>query len=209
MLNKIKNFLKNFFIIAESFKEVRSIARRMFITNSFDSIFASLGVIVGAYEPSLNSLVLGMSILGSSLTMGIFSSIISVYFSERNERLKELKELEKALMVSLKDSIYGKSINFLSLYVSLWSGVGAFVFTSLISLPFLASHLFNFNMTQALIISLIISFFELGYLGYYMAKISNESALINIVKNIILGLLAIAFVFLIKYALRIYSGGWI
>ncbi|MFP3143820.1 MAG: hypothetical protein RXQ93_02220 [Caldisphaera sp.] len=209
MLNKIKNFLKNFFIIAESFKEVRSIARRMFITNSFDSIFASLGVMVGAYEPSLNSLVLGMSILGSSLTMGIFSSIISVYFSERNERLKELKELEKALMVSLKDSIYGKSINFLSLYVSLWSGVGAFVFTSLISLPFLASHLFNFNMTQALIISLIISFFELGYLGYYMAKISNESALINIVKNIILGLLAIAFVFLIKYALRIYSGGWI
>ncbi|MFP3229940.1 MAG: hypothetical protein RXS19_01755 [Caldisphaera sp.] len=209
MLNKIKNFLKNFFIIAESFKEVRSIARRMFITNSFDSIFASLGVMVGAYEPSLNSLVLGMSILGSSLTMGIFSSIISVYFSERNERLKELKELEKALMVSLKDSIYGKSINFLSLYVSLWSGVGAFVFTSLISLPFLASHLFNFNMTQALIISLIISFFELGYLGYYMAKISSESALINIVKNIILGLLAIAFVFLIKYALRIYSGGWI
>lgn len=209
MLNKIKNFLKNFFIIVESFKEVRSIARRMFITNSFDSIFASLGVMVGAYEPSLNSLVLGMSILGSSLTMGIFSSIISVYFSERNERLKELKELEKALMVSLKDSIYGKSINFLSLYVSLWSGVGAFVFTSLISLPFLASHLFNFNMTQALIISLIISFFELGYLGYYMAKISNESTLINIVKNIILGLLAIAFVFLIKYALRIYSGGWI
>ncbi|MGC9134731.1 hypothetical protein [Caldisphaera sp.] len=204
MFNKLKKFLKNFFEIVEFFKEVRSIARRMFITNSFDSIFASLGVMIGAYEPYLNSLILGMSILGSSLTMGIFSSVISVYFSERNERLKELKDLEKTLMVSLKDSIYGKSINFLSLYVSLWSGFGAFVFTSLISLPFFISYFLNFNITHALIISLFISFVELGYLGYYMGKISNENVLINIIKNIVLGLLAIAFVSLVKYALRIY-----
>ncbi len=202
-MRKIKQFFKNFFKIINSFEDVKNISRRMFITNSFDSIFASLGILIGGFQPNINPLILGMSILGGSLTMGVFSNIIAVYLAERSERLNELKKLERELMASLNDSIYKKSINFLSLYVSLWSGTGSFVFTSLISIPFFISKAFNFNILYSLIMSLIIAFSELIYLGYFMAKLNKENMALNILKNVVLGLLAISFILLIKYLFKI------
>lgn len=170
----------------------------MFITNSFDSLFASLGVSIGGFQKNVDPLTLGMSILGGALTMGIFSSFIAVYLSERTERLNDLKKLEKEIMVSLKDSIYGRSINILAFYISLWSGVGSILFASLVSLPYFVFVILNIKVTLAFFVSIAIAFFELAYLGYYMSKVSNEKVLINIIKNLALGVCAILLILTIK-----------
>ncbi|MCE4607776.1 MAG: hypothetical protein F7B61_02305 [Caldisphaeraceae archaeon] len=198
MFERIKDKFRQFFLMVKYFKDVRSIARRMFITNTFDSIFASIGVAIGGYKGAVNPVLLGMSILGGGLTMGFFSSFLAVYLSERTERLNELKRLEKELMISLKDSIYGKSIGTISFYISLWSSFGSIIFTFFISLPYFLLGIFGLKIFISFIASLSIALTELIYLGYYMSRVSNEKAVTTISRNVALGVLAILFMLAIK-----------
>ncbi|MEB3859617.1 MAG: hypothetical protein LRS43_00235, partial [Desulfurococcales archaeon] len=123
--------------ITSIYPDIKPVARRMFVTNSFDSILASLGVAVGGYSSTVDPFNLALSIAGGGLAMGVFSGMLGVYLSERAERLKEITEMERKVASTLQGTIYWRAAKLAPLYVALWSGLGVVVFPLLMAMPLL------------------------------------------------------------------------
>jgi predicted membrane protein (TIGR00267 family) len=135
----LNSILRDLKLLPRYYKDVRAIARRMFVTNAFDGILASLGVSVGGFSSKANPELLALSIIGGGLAMGLFSSVVGVYISERAERLRELRELERSMAKRLDGTIYARLAKLIPLYVALWSGLGATTFPLAVAFPYLVS----------------------------------------------------------------------
>ena len=78
--------------------------RRYFVNTIFDSTFVILGVIIGSAfssDPSYTLVI--VTILTSSFALGI-STGVSVYEAETMEQERRIKEIETAMLSSLKDT---------------------------------------------------------------------------------------------------------
>ncbi|BEP17579.1 hypothetical protein PYJP_09310 [Pyrofollis japonicus] len=176
--------------------EARSIARRMFITNSFDGLLSSLGVILGSYlSGATNPANYIGGVAGASFAMGFFSGFIATYMSERAERLRELRETEKAVLHSLKGSIYERAARVVPLYVAIWSGFGAIILPLIGILPFIISAVLGFGARISLLVyaSAAIIIGELFALGAYLGHISGENPIISGLRLALIGLGAVIF----------------
>ena len=188
--------------ITRVYPDAKEIARRMFVTNSFDGILAAIGVNVGGYSESVDPMVLALSIIGGGAAMGVFSGIVGVYLSERAERLRELKKMEHNLQASRKASIYWNAARMTPLYIALWSGLGIILFPTLIALPYLATAMCGCIATDlAFEASLAIALIVLGLLGAYLAKISGESIWNSVIRAISVGVGGIILVLVLKKVL--------
>lgn len=177
-----------------SMLEARGIARRMFITNSFDGLLSALGVILGnrVYGVSnLHSYVAG--VLGASFALGLFSGFIATYLSERAERLRELRRTERAMLHSLKGSVYERAARMVPLYVALWSSFGALVLPSVAVAPFIAALAFGYSVSVDLLAysSAGIILVELFLLGVYLGKVSGENRLVSGARMALIGVVAV------------------
>ena len=175
----------------------------MFVTNSFDSILAAIGVDAGGFNPNVDPLTLALSIIGGGIAMGVFSAAIGVYLSERAERLKELRDLERKVQASLRDSIYWYIARLAPVYIALWSGFGAILFPITIAVPYLVAVTNYIPVKLAYASSLAIAFFELGFLGLYLAKVSGDSKLKSIARTVLAGLGGLVLVTVLRDALHI------
>lgn len=185
--------------ITRVYPDAKEIARRMFVTNSFDGILAAIGVNVGGYSEAVDPIVLALSIIGGGAAMGVFSGIVGVYLSERAERLRELKKMERNLQASLKGSIYWNAARMTPLYIALWSGLGIILFPTLIALPYLATAMCGCIATAlAFRASLAIALVVLGLLGAYLAKISGEPVWNSVIRAISVGIGGIILVLILK-----------
>jgi predicted membrane protein (TIGR00267 family) len=182
--------------------DVQSIARRMFVTNSLDGIVAALGVNIGSFSPEHSPLLQASGILGGSLAMGVVSGIIGVYLSERAERLREYKELERKVASSLKESVYWKAVKIIPLYVALWSGLGIIMFPLLSALPFLIVAATGISIIPAYYSSMGISIAEMLFLGAYLGKVSGEGLLKSVLR--VAGMGAVALI--VAVGLRLILG---
>jgi len=106
--------------------------------------------------------------------MGVFSGMVGVYLSERTERIRELKELERRVASSLRDSVYWRAARIIPIYIALWSGVGIVTFPTLVALPLLLAAKDLLGLYSAYYTSLGISIVILGGLGAYMGRVSGE-----------------------------------
>jgi len=178
---------------------VDEIARRMFVTNSFDSLIAAIGIVLGNFIFGTSSphSYLG-SALGGSLTMGIFSSFLGVYVTEKAERLRELREIEEQLLAEVKNSIYGEVARLAPLYVALWSMSGSIAFTLAALSPFILSIRGLLDLSSAIAASVAISNAIIAGLGAYMGKISGEGGLRGMMKFALLSLSATAILLLLS-----------
>ncbi|MEB3779362.1 MAG: hypothetical protein GSR85_03935 [Desulfurococcales archaeon] len=198
MVKAIKRFLGDFKRTIKLYEDVPSIARRMFVTNSFDGILAAIGVNVGGFSGDANPFVLASSIIGGGVSMGVISGVIGVYLSERAERVKEVIELEKKVSARLRDSIYWRAALLVPIYVALWSGVGIVLFPTLIAAPYLLAYKGLVGMNAAYISSLAIALGSLAWLGSYLGKVSGESVVKSTMRAVLLGLMGIGLVYLVK-----------
>jgi len=96
---RLRRFLEDLRSVISLYPDVPSIARRMFTTNSFDGIMASIGVNVGGYTQTGDPLTLALSIMGGGISMGVMSGMLGVYLSERAERLREVREVAPKVVV--------------------------------------------------------------------------------------------------------------
>ncbi len=197
---KLKGLIQDLRTVTRIYSDVKSIARRMFITNSIDSIVAALGVSVGGYGPEANMKLLAMGIIGGGVAMGAISAMLGVYLSERAERLKEYKDLERKLAHTLKGSIHWKAARLIPLYVALWSGFGALIFPSLIALPLILASMGLVLPYPAYLASLGVGLASMGVLGWYLSRVSGENPLHSILRALGMGLLAILIVSVLKVA---------
>lgn len=195
----LRGWINDLRTITRIYQDVKSIARRMFITNSIDSIIAALGVGVGGYTPEVNAKLLAMSIIGGGVAMGFISATLGVYLSERAERLREFKDLEKKLAASLKESVHWKAARLVPIYVALWSGFGAIIFPLLIALPFAMAGLGIISNPTAYHGSLSVGLLSMGFLGLYLSRVSGENPLHSLARTLAMGVLAIVLVSVLRF----------
>lgn len=171
----------------------QSIARRMLVTNSFDSLLSTLGIILGAYlSGAQNVAVYVGSAIGASLALGIFSGFVATYMSERAERLRELKETEKAMLKELKGSIYDRAARVVPVYVASWSATGSLLPPVVGVSPFLAALVLDFRVEIKTLVylSVTVIIIELFLLGVYLGKISGENKIVSGLRMASIGIAA-------------------
>jgi len=182
--------------------DAHSIARRLFVTNSFDGLISTLGIILGGYLGDVKDPTAYIyTVAGGMLALGIFSGMIATYLSERAERLRELHETEKVMLHKLDDSIYAKVARYVPVYVAFWSGIGALLLPLLTLVPFVIASYFgttSFPLEIAIAASTSIALLELFLIGCYLGKISGENKLLNGLKFVGIGLTAAATLLALK-----------
>lgn len=178
----------------------KEIARRMFVTNSFDGLLSSLGIVLGNYVSGTNSLqsYIG-TVVGAAFSLGFFSGVIATYLSERAERLRELRKTERVMLHSLRGTIYEKAAKLVPIYVAVWSGFGAIVLPLLGVSPFLLAYVAGLAVSIHVLVytSAGIMIAELFGLGYYLGSISGENRLLSGLQMAGIGLGSVLFFTLI------------
>lgn len=195
---KVKSIFNDFRIISKYYSDVKSIARRMFVTNSFDGILAAIGVDVGGFSPTADPAMIAMSIVGGGVAMGVFSGVIGVYMSERAERMKELAELERKMAKSLKGTVYWKAVKIIPVYVALWSGIGILLFPTLTALPYVFAKVGLIGIKAAFLASLVLALASMAFLGLYLGFISGENPVRSAFRSLGVGLGGAALVWLLR-----------
>ncbi len=198
----LTRFLKELRTVLRANPDVASIARRMFVTNALDGIVAALGVNIGSYSPEMNPILHASGMIGGTLAMGVVSGVIGVYLSEKAERLREFRELERKVASSLKESIYWKAVKIIPIYVALWSGLGIILFPLIAALPFLVAEPLGISIRAAYYASIAISIGEMGFLGFYLGRVSGEHLAKSIGRVVGMGFVAL----LIAWVLRLVLG---
>jgi predicted membrane protein (TIGR00267 family) len=155
--------------------EVGDITRRYFVMNAFDGALTMLGVIIGAYMAGiLNPMPIISSGVAGSIAMGT-SGFSGAYMTEKAERTKKLKELEKSMLTDLSNGIHYKSSRFASIFAAFVDGISPALAAMLVVSPFFLVALGLINTISAFYSSIALTLISLLLLGLYLAKISDES----------------------------------
>jgi len=189
-LSKLLKLLKEYSRIMEA-AEARSIARRMFVTNALDSLLSTIGILLGTYIlGGRDPLVFYGAVVGGATAMGIFSAFLGTYLSERAERIRELREMERTVLRSLRGSIYWDAARMVPLYIAVWSSMGVLILPALCTSPLLAAHAGLLSLSAAIYMSLAFIEAALFLIGCYLGRISGEGMLKNGVRMLLIGLAA-------------------
>lgn len=186
----LSRLLKEYSRIMEA-AEAHEIARRMFVTNALDSLLSTIGILLGTYLlGGKNPLVYYGAVVGGATAMGLFSAFLGTYLSERAERMRELREMEKTVLRSLRGSIYWKAAKIVPLYVALWSSIGVLTLPALCTSPLLAAHAGLLGLSDAIYLSLALIEAALFGIGCFLGKISGEGMLKSGARMLLIGLAA-------------------
>lgn len=165
------NLIKRFLRISGS----SGIVRRYFVMNFFDGAMTMLGILMGTYvSGALNLKITIGAGLGACFAMGI-SGFFGTYMAEKTETSKRIKDLEKALLSNLSNSLYEKASFYTSLWVAFVDGISPMI-AALISMTPLILSLNGFiSASFALFISIALIMVSLFALGAFLGKISGEN----------------------------------
>ena len=180
----------------------KSIARRMFVTNAFDGLLSTLGIILGLYLAGVTTpqSYLG-AVLGGTGVMGVFSGFVATYLSERAERLRELHETERVMVHSLQGSIYERAAKLVPLYVATWSAVGAILLPALSVTPIAACLPLGRVTPLAVYTSIAVILVSMFAIGFYLGVISGENRLMSGLKFLAIGASAVLLLLSIRVLL--------
>ncbi|MHA1346983.1 MAG: VIT1/CCC1 transporter family protein [Candidatus Heimdallarchaeaceae archaeon] len=174
---KIKANLKQYMAMAEG----ENILRRYFVMNGFDGALTAFGIILGSWiagatDPTI-LIIAGMS---ASFAMGI-SGFWIAYLTERAERTKVQKELETAMVATLKDTKISRANTWVSLIIAFVDGMSPLIFSLIAMMPFLFV-LGGGNITIAYIISTCLIVAEITILGLFLGAVSGENKILYALK---------------------------
>ncbi|MEM3507030.1 MAG: hypothetical protein QW589_00365 [Candidatus Bathyarchaeia archaeon] len=173
LVYKLINLIKGFLRISGS----SGIVRRYFIMNFFDGAMTMLGILMGAYiSGTLNLKIMISASLGACFAMGI-SGFFGTYMAEKTETSKRIKELEKALLSDLSNSLHEKASFYTSLWVAFVDGVSPMIAASIAIIPLVLSLNDFIYAYFALTLSLALIMASLFILGAFLGKISGENVI--------------------------------
>lgn len=168
---------------------VGQFARRYFVMNSFDGVLTIIGVMLGSYTVvGIDSRYMASAGVGAIIAIAI-SGFTGTYMSETAERKRWLIAIEKQLLRKMRGSIQEKAANFASILSALTAGVSPALVSMVCLSPLLLSMHAILPEMLAFHITLLFCSFCLFLLGYYLGKISKESALFWGVKMLLIGTL--------------------
>jgi predicted membrane protein (TIGR00267 family) len=154
-------------------EDVRSIARRYFVSNGFDGTLTSIGVVVGAV---LSGIPDGLTVvkIGLGAAVGLTTSAVwSVWEIERAETKAEILRLERAMLTDLDDTRIQRDRSGARLFHAVMSGLGPLVGILIPLTPFLFEG-GALTMVEAAVVSVGLGVGVLGTFGAYMGSISGQ-----------------------------------
>jgi predicted membrane protein (TIGR00267 family) len=166
------------------------ITRRYFVMNAFDGALTMLGVVIGAAVSGIlnqPAVIISAGISGS-IAMGV-SGISGAYMTEKAERTKRLKELEKAMLTDMKNSVHEKSHRFATVFAAVVDGVSPAIAAMFVVSPFFFVNFRIISAEMAFFVCIIITLFVLCLLGVYLARISDESMIKYGILMLVVGLI--------------------
>ena len=178
--------------------EADEIARRYFVMNAFDGSLTMLGIILGTYLAQVHDakIVIGAGV-GASLAMGM-SGFFGTYMTERAERTRKLKKLERAMVTNLDETVWDNASSFVSVWAALVDGLSPAMAALVAVVPFVLSSLGLLDFYSALYGSLILIALTLFMLGAYLGRISEENVPINGIRMLLVGALTGFLVWLVS-----------
>ncbi|WP_369424567.1 VIT1/CCC1 transporter family protein [Methanothrix sp.] len=168
------------------------IARRLFVMNAFDGVLTIMGVVLGAYLSGVqdSGFVITAGV-GGSIAIGI-SGMSGAYMAERAERMRDIRKLESAMLRDLDGTHVVRAFRTASIAVALVGGLSPAIAALLLISPFFMVPLIS--MSAAAMMSLALGLVVLFLLGLFLARISEEVALISGLKMLLVGVLTIIIV---------------
>lgn len=150
------------------------IARRYFVTNGFDGVLTMLGLLMGFRLSGASSLeVMVGACLGAAIAL-FMSGLTSAYISESAEKEFELRELEKSMVTTLKNSAHAEAARLMPWLIALVNGLSPLILSLIILLPlFLADQQLLPEIPPidaSLSIALVLSFL----LGVFLGRLSGR-----------------------------------
>ncbi len=178
--------------------EADEIARRYFVMNAFDGSLTILGIVLGTSflrvrEPRV---VIGAGV-GASLAMGM-SGFFGTYLTERAERTRQLKRLERAMVTQLDETVWDTASSFVSFWAAFVDGASPALTAFVAVIPFILCHFGLFGFESALAASLVLVFATLVFLGAYLGHISQESIAISGARMLLVGILTAFVIWLLS-----------
>ncbi len=166
-----------------------NIAQRYIALNGFDGILTVLGITVGAFSTQVDSpAILISSCLGTAIGL-LVSGISGAYITEKAQRLRDFKELEKAMVEEMDGTIQEKKVESESIFISVLNGLSPFLFALAAVIPYwLAQFNIIAMINTAYYLSMGLSALLLALLGGYLGKIARESILLYAGKMVAVGL---------------------
>lgn len=172
----------------------RSIARRYLITNGFDGALTMLGMVTGFYTSGMTELSVAINAcLGAAVALFI-SGLSSAYLSEKAEREKELRELEQALVVDLKESDYGQASRYLPMLVALVNGLSPLLLSLVILLPLFFAEQGHALPSSPFINAIVVALICIFFLGVFLGKISKTFWLWSGLRTLIIAIVTVAII---------------
>ena len=156
--------------------DVGKITRRYFVMNAFDGALTMLGVVIGAYISGLieNPIPIISAGIAGSIAMGV-SGVSGAYMTEKAERTKKLKELEKAMLTDLSNGLHEKSHRFAAIFAAVVDGVSPALAAMIVISPFFLANFGFISSDVAFFSCIVITMTVLTLLGVYLARISDEN----------------------------------
>lgn len=173
------------------------IARRYFVMNGFDGAMTTFGIVLGSWIAGVSKpQIIILAGLGACLAMG-FSGFFGAYMTEKAERERRLKEMEKATHNNV-DPIQYEAAEFVTAYVALIDGLSP-ALTAIISLiPFILASVGWIPIWHAFIASLALSLATLFLLGIYLGKVARENGWLYGAAMLTVGAFTALIIFLIQ-----------
>ena len=169
--------------------DVGPITRRYFVMNAFDGALTMLGVVIGAYVSGVidqPTVIISAGIAGS-IAMGI-SGVSGAYMTEKAERTKKLKDLEKAMLTDMKNGLHERSHRFATIFAAVIDGVSPAIAAMFVVSPFFMVNFGIISAELAFFACITITLIVLCSLGVYLAKISDESMIKYGIQMLLVGL---------------------
>jgi predicted membrane protein (TIGR00267 family) len=168
-----------------------SITRRYFVMNAFDGALTMLGVVIGAYvagvidQPNGATIIISAGIAGS-IAMGA-SGVSGAYMTEKAERTKKLKQLEKAMLKDMRNGLHHKSHRFAIVFAAFVDGVSPALAAIVVVFPFIIVHFGVISAYVAFLACITLTLAILFLLGVYLARISDENMIRYGVQMLVVG----------------------
>jgi len=174
--------------------ELDAIARRYLTMNAFDGVLTMLGILVGSFFAGItDTRIIIIAGFGASLAMGV-SGFWGSYLTEKAERRKELRELEKSMLTRLKKTKIGRASKAAPYILAMIDGLAPFIAALFVLIPF-----FVVSITMAYYIAIALAFLLIFVLGMFLGKISRENIILSGLRMTVAGIVCVLLALLLGF----------
>lgn len=120
------------------------------------------------------------------MAMGM-SGFFGTYMTERAERTRKLKKLERAMVTNLDDSVWDNASSFVSVWAAFVDGLSPALAAIVAVVPFIMASFGALEFETALYSSLLLIALTLFFLGAYLGRISEENLVLHGLRMLVVG----------------------